>query len=199
MVALLRAIGPEASGEIELLLNTEAAQSWIREGRLVASEVIPTGDAAADSVRHPGGIVVEHPRIEVWTYPAEWSFSMLRDAALLQLDLTASALEFDMITKDATPYNVQFLAGRPQFIDLGSFERYREGEPWVAYRQFCPIVPLPADVAGIRRYPAVGHVSRLDRWGTAGIRRRRAARPSPPAQGRPVTRCAAGPGRTTPR
>jgi hypothetical protein len=62
---------------------------------------------------------------------------MLRDAAVLQLDLMEAALGEGMILKDATPYNIQFPAGRPQFIDVGSFERYRPGEPWLGYRQFC--------------------------------------------------------------
>jgi hypothetical protein len=39
--------------------------------------------------------------------------------------------------KDASAYNIQFQHGRPVFIDTLSFEKYREGEPWVAYRQFC--------------------------------------------------------------
>ena len=42
-----------------------------------------------------------------------------------------------MSLKDASAYNIQFRGGRPVLIDTLSFERYREGEPWVAYRQFC--------------------------------------------------------------
>ena len=38
--------------------------------------------------------------------------------------------------KDATPFNIQFVSGKPIFIDLGSFEAYRSGEPWIGYRQF---------------------------------------------------------------
>ena len=71
------------------------------------------------------------------TYPFEWTFSMLRDAALLQLELMTEALADGMVLKDATPYNIQFVGGRPQFIDVGSFERYRKGDPWIGYRQFC--------------------------------------------------------------
>jgi ribosomal protein L11 methylase PrmA len=71
------------------------------------------------------------------SYPYEWTFGMLRDAALLQLDLMRDALEEGLILKDATPYNVQFRGAEPVFIDIGSFERLREGEPWVGYRQFC--------------------------------------------------------------
>ena len=42
-----------------------------------------------------------------------------------------------MCLKDCSAYNVQFHRGRPIFIDTLSFETYREGKPWVGYRQFC--------------------------------------------------------------
>jgi len=80
--------------------------------------------------------VLRHERIPFVSYPYEWTFSMLRDAALLQLDLNLAALEEGMILKDSTPYNVQFRGSKPVFVDIGSFERLREGAPWVGYRQF---------------------------------------------------------------
>jgi hypothetical protein len=72
----------------------------------------------------------------VVSYPYEWTFSMLRDAALLQLELLTAALAEDMILKDSTPYNVQWRGSRPVFIDVGSFERLEPGDVWVGYRQF---------------------------------------------------------------
>ena len=42
-----------------------------------------------------------------------------------------------MSLKDASAYNIQFVRGKPTLIDTLSFEIYKEGEPWVAYRQFC--------------------------------------------------------------
>ena len=54
-----------------------------------------------------------------------------------------AALEEDMILKDSTPYNVQFKGAKPVFVDVGSFERLREGEPWVGYRQFCMLYLYP--------------------------------------------------------
>ena len=32
---------------------------------------------------------------------------------------------------------------KPVFVDVGSFERLREGEPWAGYRQFCTLVLYP--------------------------------------------------------
>ena len=57
------------------------------------------------------------------SYPYEWTFSMLKDAALLQLRVTREALSVDLALKDATPYNVQWRGAQPVFIDVGSFEQ----------------------------------------------------------------------------
>ena len=71
------------------------------------------------------------------SYPYEWSFDMLKDAALLTLDCAKEAINFGMILKDASAYNVQFNGGKMMFIDTLSFEKYDEQKPWIAYRQFC--------------------------------------------------------------
>ena len=71
------------------------------------------------------------------SYPYEWSFGQLKDAALVTLSIQKRALKLGMSLKDASAYNIQFLKGKPTLIDTLSFETYKEGEPWVAYRQFC--------------------------------------------------------------
>ncbi len=71
------------------------------------------------------------------SYPYEWSFSQLQDAALLTLRIQKESLGLGMSLKDCSAYNVQFRNGRPIFIDILSFEKYQEGRPWIAYRQFC--------------------------------------------------------------
>jgi hypothetical protein len=71
------------------------------------------------------------------SYPYEWCFSQLRDAALVTLEIQKRALEFGMSLKDCSAYNVQFCRGKPIFIDTLSFEKCVEHRPWVAYRQFC--------------------------------------------------------------
>jgi hypothetical protein len=77
------------------------------------------------------------------SYAYEWSFDMLKDAALLTLNINRLAIEHGMILKDATPYNIQFLGGRPILIDTLSFANYDESKPWIAYRQFCEMFLFP--------------------------------------------------------
>lgn len=80
--------------------------------------------------------ILETEKLDFVSYPYEWSFSQLKDAALLTLAVQQDAMKFDMSLKDAVGFNVQFHRGRPVFIDLPSLEPLREGEPWHPYRQF---------------------------------------------------------------
>ncbi|GJL64987.1 MAG: 50S ribosomal protein L11 methyltransferase [Nitrospirales bacterium] len=71
------------------------------------------------------------------SYPYEWCFSQLKHAALLTLKIQRRAFEHGMMLKDASAYNIQYRKGLPILIDSLSFESYRIGQPWFAYRQFC--------------------------------------------------------------
>lgn len=88
--------------------------------------------------------ILRAERIPFISYPYEWCFSQLKDAALATLEVQKLAVSHGMSLKDATAYNIQFRNGKPVFIDTLSFERYTEGRPWVAYRQFCQhfVAPL---------------------------------------------------------
>ena len=103
----------------------------------------------------PAGLaaVLRHERVPFVSWPFEWPFSMLRDAALLILDLVGRGVGEGVILKDGTPYNVQWQGSVPTFIDIGSFERLREGEPWFGYRQFCMQCLFPLMLQSYRDVP----------------------------------------------
>ena len=88
--------------------------------------------------------VLRPTRVDFISYPYEWSFGELKDAALLTLEVQKRALERGFVLRDASAYNVQFQDGRPVFIDTLSFERRSADNPWRAYKQFCEhfVVPL---------------------------------------------------------
>jgi hypothetical protein len=111
------------------LSSTDFFTRATADGRLIESKEVEYPPAVSAGA-------LEHPKIPFVSYPYEWTFSMLKDAAILQLDLLAEALAEGLTIKDATPFNIQFVAGRPVFIDIGSFEAYSSGEPWIGYRQF---------------------------------------------------------------
>jgi hypothetical protein len=81
--------------------------------------------------------VIKPEQLKFISYPYEWCFSQLKDAALTTLEIQKVCLDYGMSLKDCSAYNIQFAKGKPLFIDTLSFESYEEGRPWVAYRQFC--------------------------------------------------------------
>jgi ribosomal protein L11 methylase PrmA len=139
-----------AGGEVLRGLRGAAVEDWralaatrffprsVDEGKLCATEPVA---AAGSGDRWE--LTLRHERIPFISYPYEWTFSMLRDAALLHLELLAAALAEQLTTKDGSAYNLQFRGVSPTFIDIGSFERLREGEPWAGYRQFCQTMLYP--------------------------------------------------------
>ena len=86
---------------------------------------------------------LRHEAVPFVSYPYEWPFGMLKDAALLYLEILETALTAGMILKDGSSFNVQWIGARPVFIDIGSFTRLRPGDPWVGYRQFCSLFLFP--------------------------------------------------------
>jgi hypothetical protein len=129
------------------------ASGLLDDGRVVATEQVEDVSALKGLLVHEPAAVLRHERIPFVSYPYEWTFSMLKDAALLQLDLLLEALGHDLVLKDSTPYNVQFKGARPVFVDVGSFERLREGEPWVGYRQFCMLYLYPLLLQSVKDVP----------------------------------------------
>lgn len=112
------------------LLATLEERGWLVPGR----EIDPASlEPFSDKVVH----LLHHPRLPFISYPYEWSFHALKDAALLHLDLIQTCLDHGINLSDASAYNIQFNGHKPQFIDTLSFQRYVDGEPWYGYRQFC--------------------------------------------------------------
>ena len=148
--AVWRGLSEAGLADFEAYAATDAYRAAQADGRLVATTAVPVADAPIDD---GWAGALRHERLRVLTYPYEWTFSMLRDAALLQLDLSRAALAEGVLTKDATSYNVQFDGSRPVFIDLGSFERLVPGEPWAGYRQFCELFLNPLYLQAVADIP----------------------------------------------
>ena len=80
---------------------------------------------------------IKPEKIPFISYPYEWCFSQLKHAALATIEIQKKALDFGLTLKDCSAYNIQFRKCKPILIDTLSFEKYCEGQPWIAYRQFC--------------------------------------------------------------
>jgi ribosomal protein L11 methylase PrmA len=116
-----------------LLMKSGLYKALTDAGRLVKHEEIDPNTFQ----QNKDCKIILPEQIPFISYPYEWSFDMWRDAAIVTLKIATQALEYGMILKDATPFNIQFCNGRPVFIDTLSFEKYKEGTSWIAYHQFC--------------------------------------------------------------
>ena len=115
------------------LINSGLYQSLVDSGLLIPHEEVDISYASSNDAYK----VLSPELIGFISYPYEWCFSQLKDAALTTLEIQKSSLKYGMTLKDCSAYNIQFMKGKPVFIDTLSFEKYHEGEPWVAYKQFC--------------------------------------------------------------
>ena len=137
---LYRQVNRSFKASFDAFVASGLYRDLVDEGLLVSHADSPLELAATEEA----SAVLRPERIAFISYPYEWSFGELRDAALLTLAIQERALARDFVLRDASAYNVQFHDGRPLFIDTLSFEPRTEGMPWLAYRQFCEhfLVPL---------------------------------------------------------
>ena len=130
---LYRQINQVYRSHYEQLMGSGLLEQLVREGLLIAHEECDVAPPQPEQAY----CVIQPAQLAFVSYPYEWCFSQLQDAALATLRIQALAVDHGMSLKDASAYNIQFHYGRPTLIDTLSFEAYREGQPWVAYRQFC--------------------------------------------------------------
>jgi hypothetical protein len=130
---LYRQVNRSYKENYDQLISSGLYDTLVEKGVLVAHQ-----EQTVPFVEEKTGYKVIQPEmIPFISYPYEWSFSQLKDAALTTLQVQKLAFEKGMCLKDSSAYNIQFLKGKPVLIDTLSFEKYKAGEPWVAYGQFC--------------------------------------------------------------
>lgn len=142
----MRQVNLSYKDNYNFLMSSGLYDSLTAQKKLIAHDEIEQ-DGQGDFYK-----IIQPEQIRYISYPYEWSFSQLKDAALLTLDIQLEALNHGMCLKDASAYNIQFHRGRPVFIDTLSFEKYCEGKPWVAYRQFCQHFLGPLALIACRDY-----------------------------------------------
>lgn len=153
----------QIDGQIYRYLDEVASKNWrsFQKSALYRDlekngDIVATSEAKPDE--YPQSIIsnrwemaLKHEKIEFISYPYEWSFHQLKDAALFHLDILQRALKEGMIIKDSSAYNIQWRGVKPVFIDVASFENLPSGEPWVGYKQFCEMFLNPLMLAAYKK------------------------------------------------
>lgn len=130
---ILRQVNTSFAASFDKVKDSGLFEHLWRENLLVRHEEVDE----AFEVPETGARVLLPERVPFISYPYEWCFSALRDAALATLKIQQLCLERGFTLRDASAYNIQFLRGNPVLIDTLSIEPCCDGSPWNAYRQFC--------------------------------------------------------------
>ena len=130
---LYRQVSEAHRPDYERLMNSGLYTDLVDQGLLIPHEEVDTAMAFAP----PAAFVLRPELVPFISYPYEWGWAQLRDAALATLSIQAAALVEGMTLRDASAFNVTFHRGRPVMLDTTSLGIYEPGTPWVAYRQFC--------------------------------------------------------------
>lgn len=151
--SVYRQINKAGQKDFEHFIGSGLYDALVAEQLIVKhSEVKSTTPFGSDPERFT---VIQPEPIPFISYPYEWSFSQLKDAALLTLRIQTLAMTHGMVLKDASAYNIQFVGKRPIFIDTLSFAIYETGSPWEGYKQFCEHFIAPLAVARYTTYDAL--------------------------------------------
>ncbi len=130
---LLRQVNESYRPDFDLLKSSGLLEKLWEKQLLVSHQ-----EADLCLAQAPGAVAVLQPELLPFiSHPWEWPFSLLKQAALLTLNLQSLALDHGMSLKDASAFNVQLHKGKAIFIDTLSFEKHVATDPWIAYAQFC--------------------------------------------------------------
>jgi SAM-dependent methyltransferase len=135
---IFRAVDAECRDTLRHLGDIGLLDRLMARGAVVPTTFVedPALVAELTAAHGPQAAFLEHERLTHITYPYEWSLSMIADAGIHTLDLQIALLDAGYSLKDATAYNIQFVAGAPRFIDLPSFEKPGRLDVWYALGQF---------------------------------------------------------------
>ena len=171
--AILRGVDAVTLANFRALSQLDFFRQEAGRARIVGTRALDEDDPRSIAIKAQGWAgALEHDRVPFLSYPYEWTFSMLKDAALLHLDLLEESLKAGWVIKDSTPYNIQFMGSAPAFIDIPSFVRRPPGDYWRGYRQFCMLFLYPLLLTAHRGIPFQGLLrASLDGLSPARLRR----------------------------
>ena len=130
---VFRKLSVEGVKRFQELKESDIINLSINEGFLIGTKEIH--DQVIEKANQE--LILEHDKIPYVSYPYEWSFSQLKDAAIFHLNFHLFLLKNDATLIDASAYNVQFIGSELKFIDVLSIQKYKEGEYWKGHKQFC--------------------------------------------------------------
>jgi len=131
---IIRKINKSGNEKIRLFISSKILEESVKKKYLIDTWVLEDENLKK---KFNSDFLLEHKKIPFISYPYEWNFEQLKDAALHHLDFNIFLIEKNFQLSDATAFNIQFIENKPIFIDAMSIEKYEEGSNWNGHNQFC--------------------------------------------------------------
>lgn len=126
---IYRAINNDYEADFRYLFEVGAIQEMIE------SNLIP--DTKISNLKVNGyNLLLEHKKIEPLVFSSEWSFEMLREAAVTVIKINKILFNYGFETKDAHFHNILFDKATPKFVDIGSFKKRKNKKYWECKDEF---------------------------------------------------------------
>lgn len=125
---IYRAIANEHISRMKKIINSGLFEELEKNNLIVKTSV-------SKKKFGTNGLLLESQLIEPVIYPYEWTFSLLKDAAITVLHIQKIADQYGFQLVDTHPFNFLFHDGYIKCIDIGSFEE-KNSSGWKGYTDF---------------------------------------------------------------
>jgi len=126
---ILRAINNSAKNDVLYLFESGAVEE-------LNNLILIPQTTISDFVLEGYDLVLEHEKIDVVVFPTEWSFAMLKDAALLVIQVNNVLKKYNFETCDSHGYNILFHHSQAKYVDFGSFVKKTTKKYWTGKDNF---------------------------------------------------------------
>ncbi len=133
---IFRQVNKSGKERIDFFFKNDLYKKALENEYIIKSDILGKNDLKKYNFKEDS-LIIEHEKIPYVSYPYEWSFYQLKEAALHHLNFHIYLLNNGATLIDSSAYNIQFIGSKPIFIDVLSVKEYKEGEYWYGHKQFC--------------------------------------------------------------
>ncbi len=133
---IFRQVNKSGKERIDFFFKNDLYKKALENEYIIKSDILGKNDLKKYNFKEDF-LIIEHEKIPYVSYPYEWSFYQLKEAALHHLNFHIYLLNNGATLIDSSAYNIQFIGSKPIFIDVLSVKEYKEGEYWYGHKQFC--------------------------------------------------------------
>lgn len=143
---MLRVINKPAVSATIKLLRSGLIEELVKQHLLIET-------SRSEYVLEDDSIVLEHRKISVKQHYSQWSFEMMKAAAIAVLKVNLLCNKYGYELKDCHQANIMFDGTTPIWIDFGSIVKKGNTQEWVAWKEFmkCHYYPLILHSKGYMR------------------------------------------------